>query len=473
MVLQAGQPVPVWGWSSPGDSITVTFAGQKQTTAADTDGAWKVELSPLAISAQPADLTISGEQTVTFHDVLVGEVWLCSGQSNMQKPVGTWRGQPVPTINYEQELAAANYPLIRMMNMEISNQASPAPDIDTMPRGKTDYPWEGWVACSPASLDEIKFSAVGYFFARKLFQELKVPIGMIEATAGGTHVEAWTPAAAFSTDPALADFVQAAQNPKAKYDGTSISTLYNGMIHPLEPFALSGVLWYQGESNLIKGDGAIYSNKMTALINGWRTDWGRHDLPFYFVQLPPLLYSARKNPSHTSSDEAVFREAQAAELRLPDTGMVVTTDVGDLKNMHPPYKKEVGERLALWALADTYGRKDIEPSGPIYRQGSIEREGPKAVLHFDHVGKGLVSEDGQPLNWFTTAGADGTFYPAVATISGDAIVITSPQVPEPKEVRFGWDETANPNFFNKDGLPAAPFRTDDPFTATSAVKGNP
>ena len=474
MVLQAGMPVAVWGWAAPGEVITVRFAGQeKRATAGEAEpapgarsvsptaglGRWQVELDPLKVSAEPADLSVSGNDSMTFKDVLVGEVWLCSGQSNMQKPVGTWRGQPVPTIDYEKELAAANYPSIRLMNEEISNAPTPAPDVDIHPRSM-DYPWKGWVPCTPASLDEVKFSAVGYYFARKLSHELNVPIGMIEASAGGTHIEGWTPASGFGADPALADFVQAARTPNVKFHGTTICTLYNGMIHPIVPFALRGVLWYQGESNLIEKDGGIYANKQAALINSWRAAWGR-ELPFYFVQLPPLLYSARESLRDVPDALPIFREAQAAALALPHTGMVVTTDVGDLKNIHPPHKKEVGERLALWALADDYGKK-IEPSGPIYRRGSIEREGYKAVLHFTHVDGGLVSQDGKPLDWFTTAGADGRFYPAKAEISGDAIVITSPQVAEPKTVQFAWDERATPNFFNKAGLPAVPFRTDGP-----------
>ena len=462
MVLQSGQLVPVWGWAAPGEAVTVSFAGQKKQAVAAADGRWEVKLDPLTISAEPAELTVAGLETLTYKDVLVGEVWLCSGQSNMQKPVGAWRGQPVSTINYQQELAAANYPLIRMMNEEIYNADFPARDFDVAAHPKPDYPWNGWVACTPASLDEIKFSAAGYFFARKLFEELKIPIGMVEAAAGGTHIEAWTPAGGFATDPVLAEFAKAAQTPRVKFDGTSIGTLYNGMIHPLAPFALRGVLWYQGESNLLKGDGANYANKMMALITSWRAAWGR-DLPFYYVQLPPLLYSTRNNPSHTPTDEAVFREAQASVLKLPNTGMVVTTDlVDDLNNIHPPRKKEVGERLARWALANEYGRK-LEVSGPIYRRHSIEHEGYKAVLHFNHVGKGLVSKDGQPLNWFVTAGKDGKYFPAQAEISGDAIVITSPQVAEPWAVRFAWEEGATPNFFNQDGLPAVPFRTDNPF----------
>jgi sialate O-acetylesterase len=385
----------------------------------------------------------------------------------MQKPLGLWRGQPVPTINYQQELAAANYPLIRLMNVEISNAESPARDFDIRPRPKQDYPWEGWLACTPGSLDEIKFSAAGYFFARKLFEELGVPIGIIEATAGGTHIEAWTPASGFSADSALADFTKAAQTPKVKFDGTTISTLYNGMIHPMIPFALRGVLWYQGESNLIKGDGAIYANKMEALIKSWRAEWGR-DMPFYFVQLPPLLYSARTNPAHTSSDEAVFREAQAAALKLPNTGMVVTTDLGDLKNMHPPRKKEVGERLALWALAKDYGHPEIEVSGPLF--SGMQVNGDKAILHFDHIGGGLVSNDGKPLSWFVIGGADGKLFPGNATIEGNSVVVTSPSVPAPTVVRFAWDEAACSNFFNKAGLPAVPFRTDNPLTQGTGFK---
>jgi sialate O-acetylesterase len=469
MVLQEGMPVPVWGWGEPGEKITVTFAGQsKEATASADTGRWEVRLDPLKVSAEPAEMSIAGSETVVFKDVLVGEVWLCSGQSNMQKPVGTWRGQPTTTIDGAKEIAAANYPQIRLMNEEIANAQAPADDISTATRPKQDYPWKGWVVCSPSSLDEVKFSAVGYFFARELFEQLHVPIGMIEATAGGTQIEAWTPAAGLDSDPALADFAKAALTPKVKFHGTTITTLYNGMIAPIVPFSIRGVLWYQGESNLLERDGAIYANKQAALIQSWRQAWGQ-ELPFYFVQLPPLLYSARFKPVEYPDAEPIFREAQAAALSLPETGMVVTTDIGDLKNMHPPHKKEVGERLARWALAGQYGKK-IEPSGPIYRPGSIEHEGYKAVLHFTHVGRGLVSNDGKPLDWFFTAGSDGKFYPAKAEISGDAIVITSPQVPEPKVVRFAWDEKATPNFFNKDGLPAAPFRTDDPLAKTASAK---
>ena len=452
MVLQTGEPVPVWGWAKPGESITVSFAGQKkQTTAASGDGSWKVELEPIAVSAQPSEMMVAGDETITFSDVLVGEVWLCSGQSNMEKPLGEQTGQK-PTLNYEEELKAANYPEIRLLKIPKARVTSPARDFQA-----------SWTPCSPTSLDQIKFSAAGYFFARKLHQELKVPIGVIDSSFGGTRIELWIAPEAFATEPSLAEFAKASQTPGAKVDDTDLSTLYDGMIYPLVPFALRGVIWYQGESNVYLDYGNNYADKMSALVDGWRTAWKR-DLPFYYVQIAPLHYHIiRANKVSSTEAEPRLWEAQTASMRIPHTGMVVTTDlVDDLSDFHPRDKKDVGERLARWALANDYGQKNIETSGPIYRPGSIEHEGFKAVLHFTHVGKGLVSKDGQPLNWFTTAGKDGKFYPAIATISGDAVVITSPQVPEPREVRFAWDEAATPNFFNKDGLPAVPFRTDNP-----------
>jgi len=458
MVLQHGVQVPVWGWAKPGVRVTVKFMGQvKSTVAATTSGRWDIKLDPLAISLKPANLTVIAEDTIIFKDVLVGEVWLCSGQSNMQKPLGAWRGQPITTLNADQEIAQANYPLMRLMNIKISEKETPADDVDTTKREKQDYPWKGWVVCSSESIDEIKFSAAGYYFGRSLFKDLKVPIGLIEATAGGSSVEAWTPESGFATDTALAEFVQAAKTPKITYKGTRITTLYNGMIHPIIPYAIKGILWYQGESNLLKNDGPIYANKFTALITSWRVQWGSN-LPFYFVQLPPLLYSARVNQVHLPDAEPNFREYQMAVLKLPNTGMVVTTDIGDLHNMHPPRKKEVGERLALIALNKTYGKKDIEYSGPIFKSLATEKE--KLVLHFEHVGKGLVSQNGESLTWFSTAGEDGVYYPAKALIYKNTVIISCEQVPHPEKVRFAWDEKADSNFFNKDGLPAVPFRTD-------------
>lgn len=458
MVVQSDQPVPVWGWAAAGQKITVSFANQKkQTVAAAADGAWRVVLDPMKASSSPSTLTVTGSESVTFEDILVGAVWLCSGQSNMQKPVGTWRGQPVPTDNFEQELARADFPQIRLLNTEIAESATPARDIKITTGPKPDYPWLGWVRTSPASLDEVKFSAACYFFGRKLHQDLNVPIGLIEASAGGTHIEAWMSAEAVASDPALADWAKAAETPMTPYQGTRITTLYNGMIHPLAPFAMRGVLWYQGESNVYNQDGAIYGHKQEALIKSLRTVWGR-ELSFYFVQLPPLLYSVtRAQYVHSPDVEPIFWEAQASTLRLPHTGMAVTVDVGDPTNIHPPHKKQVGERFALIAEAKDYGRK-IEYSGPVFR--SMEIMGERAVLHFDHVDGGLESSDGKPLSWWTIIGPDGEFKPAQAVIRGDTVVVSSPSVTAPSAVRFAWSEAAEPNFINKAGLPAGPFRTD-------------
>jgi sialate O-acetylesterase len=458
MVLQTGQAVPVWGWAKPGESITVSFAAHKnKTTAAAGDGHWEVDLDPLAVSAQPAQMTVTGEETVTFKDVLVGEVWLCSGQSNMEKPLGEQEGQK-PTFNYEEELKAANYPEIRLLKIPKTRVAAPARDVQA-----------SWARCSPASLDQLKFSAAGYFFARKLHHELNVPIGVIDSSFGGTRIELWISPRGFAGVPSLSDFAAAATTPGAKVNDTDISTLYNGMIHPLVPFALHGVLWYQGEANVYFDYGTHYADKMTALVDGWRGEW-KEDFPFYYVQIAPMLYHiVRWNKVVSPEAEPRIWEAQAASMRIPRTGMVVVTDlVDDLFDFHPRDKKDVGERLAAWALANDYGRKGIEVSGPLFH--SMEVDGTKAVLHFDHVGGGLVSKDGLPLTWFDVAGADGRFYPGTATIAGDTVVVTAPQVATPAVVRFAWDEGARANLANKAGLPASPFRTDNPFLQLSGAK---
>ncbi len=463
MVLQRQMPVPVWGTAAPGEQVSVSFVGQTKTVTATADGHWRVTLDPLAASSTPGEMTITGSNTVKFEDVLVGEVWLCSGQSNMGKPVGTWRGMN-PTPNYQQELANANYPFIRILQPQQTKTQAPAADFDETVRPKA-YPHGGWVACNGAVLDQLKFSAVGYFFGRKLFRELKVPIGLINSSVGGTQIEGWLAPSSIAADPSLvADF----EKPPVVTDPTKpprpqvAGALFNGMVAPMVPYAIRGVIWYQGESNVYVNDGSAYAPKMIALINGWRLAWHR-DLAFYYVQLPPLKYSTTRKQVKDAEQLPLLREAQAAALKLPHTGMIVTTDLADdLRNIHPVNKVPVGERLAAWALANDYGRKDIEVSGPIFQ--SMEIDGSRSILHFQHVGNGLVSKDGQPLNSFVIAGQDGKFYPANAEISGDTVIVTNPQVPNPAVVRFGWDEAAEPNFFNNDGLPAMPFRTDNPLT---------
>jgi sialate O-acetylesterase len=299
------------------------------------------------------------------------------------------------------------------------------------------------------------FTAVGYFFGRHLHQELDVPIGLIGSNWGGTRIEPWTPPEGFQQVPALKDIADNLASYPAKNDQGQVNhqtplALYNGMIAPLVPYSIRGALWYQGESN--NGEGMLYHEKMKALIGGWRTLWNDPDMPFYFVQLAPYRYGG------DATRLAGIWEAQQATLSVPHTGMAVTVDIGNVTDIHPRNKQDVGRRLALWALAKDYGRKDLVYSGPLYK--SMRVDGDSIRISFDYLGGGLVSRDGKPLTHFTIAGADGKFVAAQAEINGDVVVVHADEVKEPKAVRFAWHEEAEPNLSNKSGLPASPFRTD-------------
>ncbi len=456
MVLQSGLPAPIWGWAEPGQTVTVRFGAQEKSAVAAADGRWLVRLDPLPASATPAELAVSASgggaapESRTLADVLVGEVWLCSGQSNMEKPIGEQRGQK-PVFNAEQEIAAADFPQIRFFKVKKTRADAPAHDVESN---------SGWVSCSPATIDAIKFSAAGYFFGRQIHRELGAPVGLLDSTWGGTRIELWIPLSAYKNQPGLEDFAAAAQNPGAKHEGSALATHYNAMIAPLAPFALRGALWYQGESNLmVQPEETRYAEKSAALVHGWREAWGR-DFSFYSVLIAPHLYHVVR-PALVVSPEAQPRfwlQQIAATRRVPGTGLVGTTDlVDDLADIHPRNKRDIGERLARLALAKDYGRADLVWSGPVFR--SVKFEQDRAILHFDHA-DGLASADKKPLGWFTVAGADGRFFPGQAEIVGDAVVVGSPHVPAPAVVRFAWDEAARPNLVNGAGLPALPFRSD-------------
>ena len=453
MVLQAGQPLPVWGWADPGETITVRFAKQVRHIRAGSNGHWQITLTPVERSDTPQEMKVSGaHSTLDVRDVLVGEVWLASGQSNMEKPVGDQPGQK-PTFNAESELAAADHPDLRLFKVKRARSDTPAEDVE----GE-------WVRCDPTSLEASKFSAAGYFFGRKLQASLATPVGMIDSTWGGTRIELWTPGQAFATVPTLTAYAEAAKTPGKQIDGTKLSTLYNAMVAPLVPYRIKGLIWYQGESNLIDVvDGSIYADKMTALVDGWRAQWGQM-FPVYYVQIAPYLYHLHFNTTVVSSQsEPVIWEAQSAALRLPKTGMVVTTDlVDDLFDIHPRDKKTVGERLANLALSRDYGQTGLATWGPVF--AAVRFDADKAILRFDHA-QGLTTRDKKTPDWFTIAGPDGVYYAARATIDGDRIIVSSPHVAAPVHVRFAWDEGAQPNLINGDGLPASPFRTDNPFGA--------
>lgn len=454
MVLQHEQPVPIWGWAAPGEKIAVEFAGQKKSTKADATGRWEVRLAKLATSSTPATMTVTGSDMLTLTNILVGEVWLCSGQSNMEKPIGLQQGQkPVP--NYEQELATGDsYPQIRLFKAEKTLAAEPAKDV----KGQ-------WSVCSSNSLDEMKFSAAAYFFAREIAKQLEVPVGLVESAWGGTRVEPWTPPVGFEQVPAVAELAKFSAGTN-KLDNKTTAAIYNAMVAPLKPFAIRGALWYQGESNCMDvNDGPRYADKFEALIKGWRKVWGQGDFAFYYVQLAPYNYFSNRDKPRVNSPEELpmVWEAQARCLRLPNTGMAVITDtVDNLKDIHPTNKQDVGKRLALLALNKTYGKKDVVCTGPVFKAMKV-KDG-EAILSFDGGGSELHCRDSQDLNFFTIAGADGKYVPASARIEGDTVVVSSPEVSEPKTVRFGWHELAQPNFFNEAGLPASPFRTDDPWS---------
>jgi sialate O-acetylesterase len=469
MVLQRDMPVPVWGWADAREQVTITLGDHEATTTADADGNWRVTL-PMMAAGGPHKMTVNGDRnTIELTDILVGEVWVCSGQSNMQWSV---RG----SNDSEKEIAEANYPMIRLFHVPRKPSGLPADDVNA-----------AWRATTPETVEH--FSAVAYFFGRKLHKTLDVPIGLIHTSWGGTRIEPWTPPAGFASAPKVQGIHQQIQLDNEDYRNklgqkldeievwvqetrtalaenkrilpmpenrhplnhhTQPTGLYNGMVHPLVPFGIRGAIWYQGESNL--QDGMMYHEKMKALINGWRTVWGQGDFPFYFVQLAPFNYRGE----HALLLPQLW-EAQSATLSVPNTGMVVTTDIGNTRDIHPRNKQDVGKRLGLWALAKTY-HGDVVYSGPLYK--SMQVDGQKIRISFDTIGGGLVSRDNQPLTWFEIADNSGNFVKAQAEIAGDEVVVWSDTISEPTIVRFGWHQEAEPNLMNEEGLPASPFRTD-------------
>jgi sialate O-acetylesterase len=424
MVLQRERPLAIWGWAEPGEEVTVTLDAATATAKADPKGDWKVVLPAVKADGKAHTMTISGKNKIELDDILIGDVWIGSGQSNMEFGLGGSKGG-------REAVAAANCPQIRLLHVEKVQTPQPAKDIVVFTgarqvKGQLPPPpatGPAWKVCTPQTVPSI--SAVLYYFGQRLHKELDVPVGLISSSWGGSPIEAW--------------IVSGAKN----------GGMYNGMIAPLEPFAVRGAIWYQGETNV--GQGLKYRDKMQSLIEGWRKAWG-YDFPFYFVQIAPFAGYKASLPN--------LWEAQVASLKIPGTGMAVITDLVDnLKNIHPNQKFEVGNRLALWALAKDYGKKDLVYSGPLYKSTKVE--GNKIRLSFAHVGGGLKSRDGKPLAEFEIAAADGKFVPAEAVVDGDTVVVEAKEVASPAQVRFGWRNEANPNLVNKEGLPASPFQTNN------------
>ena len=428
MVLQRDCQLPVWGKAEPGEAVRVELAGHEASTRAGDDGRWSVRL-PALKAGGPHKLTVRGKNEIVLNDVLIGEVWVCSGQSNMEWSMR--RG----LINVEKERAAANDPQLRLFHVKRAKADKPADDVEGQ-----------WQLCTPETVFD--FSAVAYFFGRHLRKHLGVPVGLIESAWGGTPAEYWTPLEMFENDPSL---YEVPDDPRSKKVMQTPSVLFNGMIAPLIPYAMRGVIWYQGESNVPRG--AQYGKLFSAMIEGWRRAWGEGDFPFLYVQIAPWNYSRNKNPA-ASEGAALVRQGQLETLRLPNTAMVVTTDIGDVNDIHPRNKQEVGRRLGLAARAIAYGEQVVY-SGPLPR--SLEVRDGRAIVHFDHVDGGLVAKGGA-LREFEIAGPDGKFVPAEAEIVGDTVVVHADGVSQPVAVRMGWRDVAEPNLFNAEGLPASPFR---------------
>ena len=464
MVLQQGMPVRIWGTADPGESVKVDFQGQSVTVRAAENGKWTVWLKPL-VAAGPLDMTIND---VAIKDVLVGEVWLGSGQSNMEFRLQT-------AVNHDEEIARADYPMIHLFQVKRLVADQPAEDVAGT-----------WQVCSPASAKG--FSAVEYFFGRHLQQNLHVPMGLIESDWGGTPAQSWLskeaidsdgtlkfvtdywdkvladyPAAKERYDTRLAAWNQAAAEAKAA--GTTPPNrppappgpghpntpagLYNGMIAPLVPYGIRGAIWYQGESNASEREAYKYRRLFGAMIEDWRNRWGQGDFPFLFVQLANFKSNVYW---------PVLRESQTETLRLANTGMAVIIDIGEARDIHPKNKQDVGLRLALAARALAY-KQPIEYSGPMFQTATPENGAMRVYLtHSD----GMQARGGGAITGFEIAGADGNYVPGEVKVDGDTLLVTSAQVTSPLAVRYAWADDPVCNLVNQAGLPASPFRSDQP-----------
>lgn len=474
MVLQGEAAVPVWGWAEPNEQVTVSIAGQTKSATADASGKWMVKLDKLK-SGEAATLSVTGKNTLVVNDVLVGDVWLCAGQSNMLWPVAKCQ-------DFDQEKAAANFPKIRMF----CESSGSNPIVQEKCAGK-------WELCSPETIG--KFSATAYFFGREVHQKTRQPVGLITSSVGGTPIEAWTSVEAQQTvselkplferwkklatwdlEKAKADYEKQLAKYKedvaaAEKDGAPTKKLYtpqqpvapridnrpgnlfNAKIAPLIPYAIRGAIWYQGEANAIPG-GGLYNITLPLLIKDWRTRWGQGDFPFAWVQLPN--YGKPQEKPVEDGGWPCIREFMLKTLSVPNTGMAITIDVGEV-GAHPKNKQAVGQRLALWALAKVYGQNGPS-SGPLPAEHEIK--GNEIICSFRETDGGLVAKGGE-LKGFAIAGADKKWVKASARIDGDKVIVSSPEVKEPKAVRYAWAFNPDCNLYNGAGLPASPFRTDD------------
>jgi sialate O-acetylesterase len=443
LVLQRDLADPVWGSADPGEEVTVTIADQKHTTKADDSGKWRVKLSPLPAGG-PHHLTVQGKNKIELTDVLVGEVWICSGQSNMQWNIGS-------TKDSDLEIKAANFPQIRFVNVPQVGTQEPQSDF----KG-------AWQVCSPQTVNSL--TAVGYFFGRQIFETINVPVGLINDAWGGSACEAWIRRDILAADSQYGPLMQrweeiekaATPDPKQLTGNSRPGNIYNGVLKPTIGYGIRGAIWYQGETNA--GRAYQYRNLFPLMIKSWRDEWAQGDFPFYWVQLAD--YQPEK-PEPGDSAWAELREAQTMTMdKLPNAGQAVIIDIGEGKDIHPRNKQDVGHRLARWALARDYGVQ-VAYHSPQYK--SMERKENKIVLTFDHLGGGFRLFDVKEPRGFTIAGEDKKFYNAQAKLDEktNQIEVWANEVSEPVAVRYAWADNPVCNVFSKEDLPLTPFRTDD------------
>ena len=464
-VLQRDMPVRIWGTADPEENVTVTFADQTRKTVADQDGTWSICLDPMSACSEGKDLVISGKNTLTFKNVVVGEVWICSGQSNMEMPLNSWG---LPGLACSEEEISGDYSFVRFNRAEHI--------ILDQPRSELESP--GWQVCRDGI--QRACTAAGFHFAVRLHQELDCPVGLIDSNWGGSNINSWIPASGWKKVSELVPIREAYEADiaagKEIPDWSKQGGMFNAMLQPWVPYTIRGAIWYQGESNASERE--FYYYKQKAMIEEWRALWGEGDFPFYWVQLASFTH-AMVNPE-TTGDWPGLRDAQTRCLELPNTGQAVIIDVGDADDIHPRDKFDVGNRLALWALADIFG-KEIEPQSPTFQ--SVSYENGKAIVKFEHVGSGLVtaSKNGRGPLVETPSTAPLRFaiaellpkqnegdpdqlswiFAEAEIVGKDTVVLSSPYVKNPVAVRYAWQ--MNPdgcNLYSREGLPATPFRTD-------------
>jgi len=440
MVLQSDAKVPVWGRAEPGEQVTVTIAGQIKSTTTNTDGRWRIDLDKLRAGG-PFILAVQAKETVIINDVLVGEVWLCSGQSNMRMKVSD-------VANAKQEEAAADFPKIRMFTVYSAPAVTPLENCS----GR-------WEICSPETAKD--FSATAYFFGREIYKSLSVPVGLIHSSVGGTPIEAWTSMEAQENTPGLKPVLEKWKREAKAHQPTQYpANLFNSKIAPLIPYAIRGTVWYQGEFNSNPYTpywiSRLYGLQLETMVKDWRAHWGQGDFPFCWVQLPGF-HRLQTAAVENKSGWALVREGMLKALSLPNTGMAIAVDLGDAKDLHPKNKQDVGKRLAAWVLAKIYG-KNITASGPL--PAGYEIHDDEVVISFNYADGGLSARNGQ-LKGFAIAGPNKKWFKAKARIEGDKVIVSCLRVKHPIAVRYGWADNPDCNLYNGAGLPASPFRTDN------------